>query len=64
MKEIFGIKKVERQGETKTFWTRIGVAHVCKDGSINCQLDYVPVGANITLNIREPKENQEQASGN
>jgi hypothetical protein len=58
MKEIFGIKKVERQGETKSFWTRIGIAHENKDGSLNCYMDYVPVIPNITLNIRDPKEKE------
>ena len=56
MKEIFGIKKVDRQGKTKTFWTRIGVAHEVGDGSLNCVLDYLPIGENITLNIRDQEK--------
>jgi hypothetical protein len=67
MKEIFGIKKVERQGETKSYFTRIGICHENKDGSLNCYMDYVPVIPNVVLHIREPKEKEnkgEEQHGN
>jgi hypothetical protein len=64
MKEVYGIKKVTRNGEEKSFWTRIGIAHECKDGSLNCFLDYVPAGENITLNIREPKQKENKGEKN
>ena len=60
MKEIYGIKKVERNGETKSYWTRLGVAHECKDGSLNCYFDYLPVAPGIGINIREKKEREEK----
>jgi len=58
MKEIFGIKKVTSNGEEKKFWTRIGIAHECKDGSLNCFFDYFPGGGNIAINIRDPKSKE------
>ena len=47
MKAVYTI--VER-GE-KSFWTRIGVAYVNRDGSLNIKLDAVPV--NGTLHVRD-----------
>ena len=58
MKEVYGIKKVSKGGEEKSFWTRLGIAYENKDGSLNVYLDYVPVVPGIVLNIREPKEKE------
>jgi hypothetical protein len=58
MKEIWGIKKVVQHGEEKEFFTRIGIAHECKDGALNCFFDYVPVEKNISISIREPKQKE------
>ena len=59
MKEIYGIKKVtKKDGSEESYWTRIGIAHENKDGSLNCYLDYVPVGQGIAINIRDKKEKQ------
>ena len=56
MKDIFGV--VQREGQEKGFWTKIGVAFENKDGSLNLKLDYFPTSAGTTLQIREqrPKE--------
>ena len=35
----------------KSFWTRVGVAYVNKDGSITCRLDALPVSG--TLQVRD-----------
>ncbi len=48
-KEVFMIQK----GKTRSFWTRIGVAFVNKDGSLNVKLDAFPVSGQ--LHIRDPK---------
>lgn len=47
---VYGIN--EHKG--KDYWTRIGVAFVNADGSINVQLNYLPL--NGKLQIREPNE--------
>ena len=46
-KAVFAI--TER--DEKSYWTRIGVAYVNRDGSITCKLDALPVSG--TLQIRE-----------
>ena len=64
MKEVYGIKKVIKAGEEKSFWTRIGVAHECKDGSLNVYLDYAPLHPEIGLNIRDKKEKETKGETN
>jgi hypothetical protein len=44
---------VERPGDKKTFWVRIGAAFRNHDGSLNAYLDAVPV--NGKMHIREPR---------
>ena len=61
MKEVYGIKTVDQRGEKKNFWTRIGVAHENKDGSLNVYLDFFPVfrtDGQITIQIRDKKESE------
>ena len=41
-------------GEPVAFWNRIGTAWVNKDGSINLQLNSLPLDGKVQL--REPKE--------
>jgi len=48
-KDVFAIVK---NGE-KSFWIRIGVAFVNKDGSLNVQLNAFPIDGK--MNIRDPK---------
>ncbi len=47
MKVVYTV--VERSG--KSFWTRVGVGFVNRDGSITLKLDAIPV--NGTLQVRE-----------
>jgi len=48
----------ERAG--KSYWTRIGVAYVNKDGSWNLKLDAIPVaGGTIQLREWEPRDEQQ-----
>lgn len=35
---------ITERGDKKSYWTRVGVGFVNRDGSINLQLDAVPVG--------------------
>jgi hypothetical protein len=54
-KEIFGI--VDR-GE-QSFWTRIGVAFVNNDGSLNLLFNFTPTDPQTTIQIREPRPREE-----
>ena len=52
-KVIYGAVKAQNE---ETYWTRIGVAFVNKDGSLNLKFDYIPTDlVNTTIQVREPK---------
>ena len=53
--ELFGI--VERK--ESSFWTRIGTAFKNNDGSWNLLFDYMPLGSEVTLQMREPRPRDE-----
>ena len=49
-KDILGV--VERNEQS--YWTRIGVAFENRDGSWLLKFDYLPMGPEIKLQLREP----------
>ena len=51
------IAYVVTQRGTNKYWTRIGVAFVNKDGSMNVHLDVLPLDGK--LHVREPGEKRE-----
>ncbi len=53
MKAVFTV--VER-GQGKSYWTRIGVGFVNRDGSMNLKLDALPVNGNLQGRDWEPLE--------
>ena len=53
MKDIFGV--VQREGQEKAWWTKIGVAFENKDGSLNLKLDFFPTSGETTIQIREQR---------
>lgn len=54
MKAVFAV--VDR-GAGKSYWTRVGVGFVNRDGSITLKLDAIPV--NGTLQVREWESREE-----
>ncbi len=56
MKAVFTV--VDR-GAGKSYWTRVGVGFVNRDGSITLKLDAIPV--NGTLQVREWESREEWA---
>jgi hypothetical protein len=58
-KVVYGI--VKREGMDKGYWTRIGAAFENRDGSLNVKLDFLPTSTETTLQIREPRMNEEDA---
>lgn len=59
--QIVGAVDRKTGEETKTWWTRIGVAFQNRDGSFTLKFDYVPARiAETTIQLREmaPKEAQ------
>lgn len=60
LKDVFVI--TEKNGEEKNRWTRIGVAFVNKDQSLNVVLDAVPITGR--LHIRDRKARKEMGESN
>jgi len=52
---------ITAKGERK-FWTKIGVAFVNRDGSLNCKLDSLPVGGELQIRDYVPREERERTS--
>lgn len=44
----------------KDAWTRIGVGFPNKDGSINMKFDYIPAGADVRIQMRDPRPRDEE----
>jgi hypothetical protein len=54
MKVVYTINE---RGE-RSFWTRIGVAYVNRDGSLNVKLDAVPVNGTMQVRDWTPRDDQ------
>lgn len=54
IKDVFVI--TERDGEEKSNWTRIGVAFVNKDQSLNVVLDAIPISGRLHIRDRRPRK--------
>jgi hypothetical protein len=62
MKAVFTI--VERgtsNGMTKSYWTRVGIGFVNKDGSITLKLDCIPISGTLQVREWEPYERRADA---
>ena len=46
---------ISGKGERK-FWTKVGVAFVNRDGSLNCKLDSLPVDGQLHIRDFVPRE--------
>jgi len=51
----------ERQG--RSYWTRVGVGFVNRDGSINIRLDAIPVSGGLQLRDWSPREADSELPG-
>jgi hypothetical protein len=49
----------DRQGQQRTYWTKVGSGFTNKDGSIGIQLDALPLDGRIVLQIPLTKEQRE-----
>jgi hypothetical protein len=47
------------RGQGKSFWTRVGVGFVNRDGSLTLRLDAIPISG--TLQVREWQEHDRRA---
>ncbi len=46
---------ITERGE-KSYWTRIGIAYVNRDGSLTCRLDALPVSGTLQIRVDGPAE--------
>lgn len=53
---------ISGKGERK-FWTKIGVAFVNRDGSLNCKLDSLPVDGELHIRDASAREDREATPG-
>ncbi len=54
---VYAVVEKEKNGERKSYWTRIGAAFTNRDGSITLFLSAFPIGTD-KLQVREPKEDE------
>lgn len=52
---------ISGKGERK-FWTKVGVAFVNRDGSLNCKLDSLPIDGELHIRDFTPKEERSPSS--
>jgi hypothetical protein len=59
MKVVWSI--VER-GQGKSFWTRVGVGFVNRDGSLTLRLDAIPISGTLQVREWEPYDRRAEPS--
>ena len=47
-------------GPAKTYWTRVGIGFVNRDGSINLRLDAIPINGVLQVREWEPQERRQE----
>lgn len=58
-KKVKFIYVITGKGERK-FWTKVGVAFVNRDGSLNCKLDSLPVDGELHIRDYQARETPER----
>ncbi len=48
--------------DDKAYWNRIGVGWDNKDGSINVQLNALPIDGRINLRVPKPKDEEDEGA--
>ena len=49
-------------GATKSYWTRVGVGFVNRDGSITLRLDALPINGTLQVREWEPYERRQEGT--
>ncbi len=52
-----------REGKADSWWSRVGTAFVNKDGSLNVELDAVPVNGKLHIREEEKKDDRNDQRG-
>jgi hypothetical protein len=56
------VERATAGGSPKTYWTRVGVGFVNRDGSINLRLDAIPINGTLQVREWEPYERRSEAA--
>ena len=49
--------------EEKKFWTKVGIAYVNRDGSLNVKLDALPVNGELHIRDMQPRDETRGSGG-
>ncbi|HEX3342970.1 MAG TPA: hypothetical protein VHS09_00305 [Polyangiaceae bacterium] len=63
MKTVWTITERTSNGATKSFWTKVGVGFVNRDGSISLRLDCIPISGALQVREWEPAERRQDPNG-
>jgi hypothetical protein len=55
------VERAQGNGPAKTYWTRVGVGFVNRDGSITLRLDCIPINGSLQVREWEPYERRGDA---
>jgi hypothetical protein len=64
MKIVWTITERTTNGATKSFWTKVGVGFVNRDGSISLRLDCIPISGTLQVREWEPMERRQEGNAN
>jgi hypothetical protein len=56
------VERAAAGGVTKSYWTRVGVAFVNRDGSLNLHLDAIPISGKLQVRDAEPYDRRVDAA--
>lgn len=62
--DVMSIREYVRNGETKSQWTKVGVAFTNANGSINVVLDCLPLDGKLQLQVPLTQEERDRLFGN
>jgi len=62
MKTVWTITERTTNGATKSFWTKVGVGFVNRDGSISLRLDCIPISGTLQVREWEPMERRQEGN--
>ncbi len=64
MKTVWTITERTINGAAKSFWTKVGVGFVNRDGSISLRLDCIPISGTLQVREWEPAERRPEGNPN
>jgi hypothetical protein len=64
MKTVWTITERTINGAAKSFWTKVGVGFVNRDGSLSLRLDCIPISGTLQVRDWEPMERRPEANAN